>query len=298
MSGMKIGVLRLSRKTLEKPLYEVNRIKEEAEKRGHEVSLLEEINFSFGYNGDIKAFYEGKPFPDYNIIMAKQAATCEPSLHTITVETLKKLGLKIVNGMPTFSVSKNKLASLLRLGEAGVPIPRSIIVRHPQNAKAAAEEIGYPVVIKIAFGTHGKGVFLAKDPETLQPIADYLGLSDRNPIIVQEFIAEADQKDLRVFVAGNKIIASMERVAQSEDFRSNAHLGGVGRPVKTTREEEKIALKATKAMNLDMAGVDILRSDRGPLVIEVNSNPGYEELERATGVNVAEKIVKYLESLV
>lgn len=294
---MKIGILRLSQRALEKPLYEIDRLVEEGSKRGHEIVTLEELYFSFGYNGEIKIFYEGKPFTSCDVIFAKQAATHEPSLHTVTVETLKKAGFQVVNGMPTFSVSKNKLASLLRLGEAEIPIPRSIIVRHPSNAKPAAEDIGYPVVIKIAFGTHGKGVFIAKDPETLQPIADYLNISDRNPIIVQEYIAEARQRDLRVFVIGGEIAAAMERVATGEDFRSNAHLGGVGRPVELTEDEKRIALEATKAMELDISGVDILRSDRGPLVIEVNSNPGYEELEKATGINVALKIIEYLESL-
>lgn len=292
---MKIGVLRLATKPLEKPLHEIERMAEEASKRGHELTTYEEVYFSFGYNGQIKIYYEGEPLKGCDIFFTKQAATHEPSLHTVTVETLKEAGFKVVNGMPTFSVSKNKLASLLSLGESKIPIPRSIIVRNPQFAKAAAEEIGYPVVVKIAFGTHGKGVFLAKDPETLQPIADYLGLVDKNPIIVQEFIAEANQRDLRVFVVDGQVVAAMERVAQSEDFRSNAHLGGVGQPVELSQAEIEVALKAAEAMKLDVAGVDILRSDRGPLVIEVNSNPGFMELERATGANVAGALIELLE---
>lgn len=294
---MKIGILRLARNILEKSQHGITRLEEVGAQRGHEVIFLDEVHFSFGYNGSIQVMYEGRPFGDFDVILAKQAATDEPSLHTVTVETLKAAGYQVVNGMPTFSVSKNKMASLLRLGEAGVPIPRSIIVRHPNSAKIAAEKIGYPVVIKTSFGTHGKGVFLAKDPETMQPIADYLNLSDRNPIIIQEFIAEAKQRDLRVFVINGQIVAVMERVAKGEDFRSNAHLGGVGQPAELSEEEKAVALKATEVMKLDIAGVDILRSDRGPLVIEVNSNPGFEELERATGINVAGKIIDYLETL-
>ena len=155
--------------------------------------------------------------------------------------------------------------------------------------------IGFPVMIKVAFGTHGKGVFLAENIETLSPIVDYLTIRDGNPVIIEEFVAEAGRKDLRAFVIGDQVIAAMERTARDGDVRANASLGGVGRPVTLTDEEQQIAVKATKAFDLDLAGVDLLRSARGPLVIEVNANPGFEELTRATDIDVAGAIIEFVE---
>ena len=150
-------------------------------------------------------------------------------------------------------------------------------------------------MIKVAFGTHGKGVFLAENIETLSPIVDYLTIRDGNPVIIEEFVAEAGRKDLRAFVIGDQVIAAMERTARDGDVRANASLGGVGRPVTLTDEEQQIAVKATKAFDLDLAGVDLLRSARGPLVIEVNANPGFEELTRATDIDVAGAIIEFVE---
>ena len=125
--------------------------------------------------------------------------------------------------------------------------------------------IGFPVMIKVAFGTHGKGVFLAENIETLSPIVDYLTIRDGNPVIIEEFVAEAGRKDLRAFVIGDQVIAAMERTARDGDVRANASLGGVGRPVTLTDEEQQIAVKATKAFDLDLAGVDLLRPLAGLL---------------------------------
>ncbi len=273
------------------------RIRETARARGHEVEFLYEPLFNFCFGLDEPILYDGKPFCGYDVILARPTIVDEPSLHTVTADILKAAGYQVVNAMPTFSVSKNKLAQLMRLNEVNIPQPKSIIVRHPKNTEEAAKELDYPVIIKLAFGTGGKGVFLAKDFETLQPLVDYLILKDRNPIIIQEFIAEAKCRDLRAFVVGEEVVAAMERVASQNEFRANAHRGGTGQEVELTDEEQELALAAANAFNLEIAGVDLIRSKRGPLVIEVNSNPGFEELEKATGIDVASKIVGYLESV-
>ncbi len=336
---MKIGILVFTRKIPEHGFptsYGSRRIFEAAQKKGHAVQMLYEPLFTFDFTQNLPPTpsfappdktgrgpasggkkrgsiqYDGETLGEFDLILARAAITGEPSLHTVTAEILKNAGYCVVNGMPTFSVSKNKLAMTMLLDQKQIPQPRSIIVRHPKNARAAAEQLGYPVIIKIAFGTHGRGVFLAKDQETMQPIVDYLNVRDRNPVILQEFIkpnairdglekysnGSLIRSDLRIFVVGDKIVAAMERVASETDFRANAHLNGSGRPVELTDEERAISLKAAQAFDLDVAGVDIIRSDRGPLVLEVNSNPGFEELEKATKIDVASHIIEYLESLV
>lgn len=305
---MKIGILVFTRKITDQqpPVsYETRKIQKTAQARGHEVQILFEPLFSFEFGKGEGIRYDGEPLGEFDIILARAAITGEPSLHTITADILKNAGHRVVNGMPTFSVSKNKLAMTMVFDQKQIPQPRSIIVRHPQNARAAAEQLGYPLVIKIAFGTHGKGVFIAKDLETMQPLVDYLNVRDRNPVIFQEFIhpmrgqgTPPIASDLRIFVVGDQIIAAMERVASSDDFRANAHLNGSGRAVDLTDQEREIALKAARVFDLEIAGVDIIRSDRGPLVLEVNSNPGFKELEKATSVDVASEIIKYLETRV
>jgi ribosomal protein S6--L-glutamate ligase len=170
-------------------------------------------------------------------------------------------------------------------------MPKGMIVQDTGTAVQCADEVRYPVIVKVPFGTKGKGVFYAPSEEVLRPIADYISVRDKNPFIVEEFIAEANRSDIRVFVIGGEVIAAMQLDAPAGDVRSNA--GGTGRSVELTDEECTIAIKATATMKLDIAGVDILRSNRGPLVMEVNANPGFKELERVTGIDVAKKIIEF-----
>lgn len=215
----------------------------------------------------------------------------EPSLHQFTIQALNQLGTHVVNG--SFRAPKNKLDQRLRLAALGIPMPRWAIAHRPEQAVAAAERIGYPVVVKVAFGTHGKGVFYAPTSETLLPIIDYLAVRDKNPVVVEEFVAEAGRCDLRAFVLGDRVVAAMERHAKDGDVRANASIGGIGTPVELTDAERALAVEAARAFELEIAGVDILRSSRGPLVIEVNANPGFKELERVTGTDIAKAILEY-----
>ena len=174
-----------------------------------------------------------------------------------------------------------------------MPYPKSFVTKKPESALEAAIQIGFPVIIKVAFGTIGKGIFYAPDQETFGPIVEYLAIRDRNPVIVQEFIKEADRKDLRVFVVGGKIVASMERCAPEGDVRANTSNGGTGKVVILTKEEQDLALRVADVFGLEIIGIDLIRSNRGPLVIEVNANPGFSELERATGIDVAKAIIEF-----
>jgi len=234
---------------------------------------------------------DGPDARDVDLLVCRPNFVEEPSLHQFTIKSFVDAGIRVINA--GILGPKNKLDQHVRLAEANVEMPRWAIAHTPDRILAAAQTIGFPVVLKVAFGTHGKGVFYAPNIETLLPIADYLAVRDGNPVIVEECVTEANRRDLRAFVLGGQVIAAMEREAKDGDIRANASIGGTGHPVTLTDEEQRVAIASAKAFDLEIAGVDILRSNRGPLVIEVNSNPGFKELERVTGINVAKAILEY-----
>ncbi|MBI2475205.1 RimK family alpha-L-glutamate ligase [Candidatus Uhrbacteria bacterium] len=286
---MKIGILIFSDPALDN-YTGVARLEETAQVLGHAVFRLYEPNFSLC--GD-ELLYDGKQMPDVDVIISRPNFIEEPSLHFYVVNTLIENGYKVLNGKPSFAIAKNKIEQLCVFQKKGFPYPKSFITKNPESALKAAKQIGFPVVIKVAFGTIGKGVFYAPNQETFGPIVEYLAIRDRNPVIVQEFIKEADRKDLRVFIVGEKIVASMERCAPEGDVRANTSNGGTGTPVTLTDQEQKLAIQVATVFDLDIIGIDLIRSNRGPLVLEVNSNPGFSELERATGIDVAKAIIEF-----
>jgi ribosomal protein S6--L-glutamate ligase len=183
------------------------------------------------------------------------------------------------------------------LARYGVDIPKTVVSRNTADIDDLLDQLGeMPVIIKLAYGTHGNGVILAETKKaaksTLQ--AFYLANDDGVSILLQEFIKESAGTDIRAFVVGSQVVASMKRQSLDDDFRSNLHKGGSGTPIKLTPKEEKIAIAAAKAMGLSVAGVDIMRSARGPLVLEVNASPGFG-IEKVTGRNVAAKMIEYVE---
>ncbi len=225
---------------------------------------------------------------DFDSVICRPNFIEEPSLHQFTIQAFINSGVRVING--NISAAKNKLDQHIRLTEVGVPMPRWAIAHTPENLLATAKSIGFPVVCKVAFGTHGKGVFFAPTQETFLPIVDYLAVRDGNPVIIEEYI-ETDRRDLRVFVLNGRILAAMERVAKPGDIRANTSIGGTGTHVELSPDETALAIRAAHTFNLEICGVDILRSPRGPLVIEVNANPGFKELERVTGIDIAKAIL-------
>lgn len=295
---MKIGILTFGRpKTLEaEPPFETRRLLETALARGHEARIFCEPFFAFReQNGKFEVFYDNEPMPEVDVFIARTNFMEDSSIHLITIETLATLGYRIINNSPTsLNNAKNKLARKLLLSKAGIPTPRSTIVRDVSTISTEAAALGFPLVIKTPSGSCGRGVFLAENIETLLPIVDYLTINQKIPLLLEEFVKEAAGKDLRIFVAGEKIIAAMEREAKAGEVRSNIHAGGVGHSVELTEEEKNIALRAAKAVGLEIAGVDIIRSAHGPLVLEVNARPGFEGLEEATGIDVAGGIIDFV----
>ena len=182
--------------------------------------------------------------------------------------------------------------------ENEIPTPKWAIAKASKDALAAAEDIGFPVILKTAFGTHGTGVFYAENSETLLPIVEYLGVRDGNPIIIEEFVKTADRKDLRVYCVGGEIVAAMERTARPGDIRANSYIGGTARTIELREDEHAVVKKLLSVSELDIVGIDLLRSERGSLVIEINANPGFKKLEEVTGVDVANEIIRAAESKV
>jgi ribosomal protein S6--L-glutamate ligase len=196
--------------------------------------------------------------------------------------------------------AKNKLRTLQFLSKNSIPVPITIVVKRFEFLDIAIKKVGgFPIIIKTPFGSLGKGVAIVESKRAMHSAFDLLLTSpDFSSLLIQEYVEEAAGKDLRVFIIGGKIVASMQRNAQGDEFRSNIAQGGTGNIVKLTSEEEKISLAAAKALSLDFAGVDLLRTKKGPVVMEVNSNPGLEGITEVTHINIAKKLVEYAISVV
>lgn len=288
---MTIGVLLFTR-IANYETYAYQRLAEVGNAKGHTVRILYKNDFTFEHDGNaIRILYEGKPLENIDVLIARQNFSEEPSLHTHATDILERSGIPVLNGHARFSLAKNKIAQRLIFAEAGVAMPPWAIAHEVSQIKDLANALGYPVIAKVPFGTWGRGIFYAENIETLGPIADYVMKKDKTPLILERFIEEAGRKDLRVYIIRGKIVGAMERHAKDGEVRANASIGGVGTPVELTEAEQRTALRATEAFGLEIAGVDILRSKHGPLVIEINANPGFEELERATGADIAGAII-------
>jgi ribosomal protein S6--L-glutamate ligase len=274
--------------------YSTKRLKEEASLRGHNVRV---INYAKCYvtleRSNPVVHYKGEVIRDVDVIIPRIAAS------------LTRYGSSIVRQFEMQSVftttssiaivrSRDKLRSMQLLAKAGVGIPKTVFARETADFDDVIEQAGgAPLIIKVARGTHGSGVVLGETRKAAKAVMQAFYVEGVN-FLVQEYIAESAGTDIRAFVVNGKVVASMKRQSLDDDFRSNLHQGGEGTPVKLTDEERKTAQKAAKAMGLSVCGVDMLRSERGPLVLEVNSSPGFN-IETVTGHNVATKIIDYIE---
>lgn len=191
--------------------------------------------------------------------------------------------------------TRNKFGSLQLLARAGIPVPDTAISWNYDNLSEFVSNFGdHPAVIKLLSSTHGEGVIKSDNPKTSAALMEAF-LKLNHDVLIQRFIKESSGTDIRAFVVGNKLVAAMERIAQEGEFRSNIHRGAVAKPVVLSKLEVNIARESTNILGLDVAGVDIMRSKNGPMVIEVNASPGLEGIETTTKVNVAKKIINYLE---
>ena len=274
--------------------YSTKRLKDVAKARGHHVRV---VNYAKCYvtleSGNPVVRYEGEELRDVDVVIPRIASS------------LTKYGSSIVRQFEMQNVftttssiaivrSRDKLRSTQLLAKTGVGIPKTVFARDTADVDDVLDQVGgAPVIIKVARGTHGNGVVLAETRKAAKAVMQAFYVEGVS-FLVQEFIEESAGTDIRAFVVGGKVVASMKRQSLDDDFRSNLHQGGEGQAVRLTDEERRTAQKAARAMGLPICGVDMMRSERGPLVLEVNSSPGFG-IEKVTGHDVAEKIIDYVE---
>ncbi len=287
---MKIGILSRSLHT-----YSTRRLKEAAQERGHQVKALDTLRFGIFVEEEAPSLtFRGKLLSTYDAIIPR-IGTSITFYGTAVVRQFEQMGVYTLNPSHAITVSRDKLRSLQVLSRHDIGLPHSAFVRDKRDILEAIERVGgAPVVIKLLEGTQGVGVVLAETVKQAESIIEMLHSTKQN-ILVQKFVKESRGKDIRALVVGNHVVAAMRRTAAGTEFRSNIHRGGSAEAVELTPEFENTAVRAAQIMGLRVAGVDMLEGADGPKIMEVNSSPGLEGIEGATGADVAGRIIEYLE---
>lgn len=277
-------------------LYSTRRLKQAGEERGHKVEIIDHMKcVLFIEKKNPMVLYHGKKLDYFDAIIPRIGASV--TFYGAAVVRQFEM-MKVFTAVESQALirSRDKLRSLQILSRAGLDLPKTIFMDYSRETEGIVEAVGgAPVIIKLLEGTQGLGVVLAENKKAAQSVIEaFHGLHAR--IIVQEFVKEAKGIDIRAFVVDGEVVGAMRRQATREgEFRSNLHRGGVATVVKLTRAEKSTAIAAAKKMGLGVAGVDMLPSNRGPLIVEVNSSPGLEGIEGATKLDIAGKIFHYLE---
>ncbi|MBA3705722.1 MAG: 30S ribosomal protein S6--L-glutamate ligase [Bacteroidetes bacterium] len=287
---MKIAILSRGPK-----LYSTRRLVEAAEQRGHEVVVLDHLKCVLVIEkSNPHIFYGGKEVTGIDAIIPR-IGTSVTFYGAAVVRQFEQM--KVFSSVESQALvrSRDKLRSLQLLAKAGIGMPKTAFASAPKNIDNVLEQVGgAPVVIKLLEGTQGIGVILAETHKSAKSVIESFLALDAN-ILVQEFVKEANGADIRAFIVDGKIVGAMKRQGLPGEFRSNLHRGGSAQVIELTKEERETAIKSAKKLGLAIAGVDMLQSSRGPLVMEVNSSPGLEGIEGATGVDIAGKIIEYVE---
>ncbi len=287
---MKIALLSRNRN-----LYSSRRLIEAAESRGHEVQVLDVLRCYMNITSSRpRIHYKGEELADFDAIIPRIGASVT-FYGTSVVRQFEMMGVYPLNESVAISRSRDKLRSLQLLSRKGIGMPISGFANKPDDIDDLIKMVGgAPLVIKLLQGTQGIGVVLAETKSAAKSVIEsFFGLNAS--VLVQEFIKEAGGADVRCFVVGEKIVAAMKRQGGEGEFRSNIHRGGSAELVTLSTEERKTALRAANTMGLNVCGVDILRAERGPVVMEVNSSPGLEGIETATGKDIAGNIIQFIE---
>ncbi|HBB53678.1 MAG TPA: 30S ribosomal protein S6--L-glutamate ligase [Legionellales bacterium] len=278
-------------------LYSHQRLIKEGESRGHEMVVINPLNCSLNVNAASPSVYYkgGRILEKFDAIIPRVGAS-NTFYGTAVLRHFEAMGVYTLNTSLAISRSRDKFRSLQLLARKGIPMPLTGFAQSPDSTEDLIQMVGgSPVVIKLLEGTQGKGVMLADSHQSAVSIINAFKGMGAN-ILVQQYIEESRGADIRCFVVGGKVIASMERRAKEGEFRANIHQGGSSRKVRLTPQERSIAIAAAKTMGLVVAGVDIVRSKHGPLVLEINSSPGLEGIETTTRVDIAGKIITYIEN--
>jgi ribosomal protein S6--L-glutamate ligase len=290
-TGLKIGILASNPE-----LYSNQRIMEAGRARGHDIEFLNIKQCYMKLNADTPEVHYrgGRMLGDFDAVIPRIRPSvtfygCALTRH------FESLGVYTLNGSLSISQSRDKLFSLQLLQQSGLDIPTSGFASSPVDTNDLIDMVGgAPLIVKLLEGSQGRGVVLAETRKAAESVINAFTSLKAN-LLVQEFVKEAQGKDLRCFVIDGKVVASIERTAAPGEFRANIHQGGTAQVVKVTKEEKSLALKATKVLGLDVAGVDIIRSNKGPLLLEVNSSPGLEGIETATDKDIASLLIAAIE---
>jgi len=274
--------------------YSTVRLKEAALQRGHDVKVLNTLKFSIDLQRGIPdLYYNQKQLSNYDAVLPRIGASIT-YYGTAVVRQFQEMDVFCANTAHGISNSRDKLRSLQILSRHHVGIPRTSFVRHKKDVLPAIERVGgAPVIIKLIEGTQGIGVLLADTVNAAESIIELLQSQKQN-VLIQKFVAESKGKDIRAFVVGDRVVGAMRRVAQGQEFRSNVHRGGVAEAIDLPDEYVETAVRATQIMGLQVAGVDMLESKTGPQIMEINSSPGLEGIEKCTGLDIAGAVIEYI----
>ena len=283
-------------------LYSCRRLKQVAEANGHHMDILDPNrcliklqqnppHFALYYQPDV----ESAPYllPQYDAVLPR-FGTASMQMGCAVLHYFQALNVPCLNHADAFVKARDKWLSLQLLLANGIAVPTSLLGGLETKANDAVRHIGAPIILKTLSGSQGIGVVLAERPQSAVSMLETLKQANV-PTLAQEFIAEAQGADLRCFVVGNRIVAAMQRIGQAGEFRANCHRGARAEKVILTEQEKHVALNATKVLGLDVAGVDLIRSANGPLVLEVNASPGLEMIEKTSGIDIALQMILYLE---
>lgn len=288
---MRIAILSRNSK-----LYSTSRLVEAARERGHEAIVLDHLHCAMiGEKLNPMVYHNGQLLEGIDAVIPRIGASVT-MYGTAVVRQFEMMNVFAVNSSISIVRSRDKLRSTQIFSRHEIDIPKTIFARSPRQIDALLKEIGgAPCVIKLLEGTQGIGVVLAETRKAANAVIEAFHGLNAN-MLIQEFIKEAGGADIRAFVVNGKVVGAMKRQGAEGEFRSNLHRGGVATSVKLKSAERKLALRAAKAMGLNVAGVDMIISSRGPLVLEVNSSPGLKGIEEATGIDIADEIIQFIEA--
>ena len=276
-------------------LYSCKRLREAAEARGHQVQIIDPLSCYMNINPASPAVhYRGEPLGHFDAVIPRIGSAIT-FYGTAVLRQFELCGSYPLNESVAITRARDKLRSLQLLAREGIDMPVTGFASSPDDTDDLITMVGgAPLVVKLVEGTQGIGVVLAETRQAAESVIyAFRGLNAH--ILVQEFIKEAQGRDIRCLVIGDEVVAAIERAAKEGDFRSNLHRGGKAYPVRITDQEREIAVKAASTLGLEVAGVDILRANRGPLVMEVNASPGLEGIECTTGMNIAAMMIDWIE---
>jgi ribosomal protein S6--L-glutamate ligase len=278
-------------------LYSTRRLKEAAGQRGHDARVLNPLACSIEVaRGSPRLYYKNKKLSSYDAVIPRIGASIT-FFGTAVLRQFEQMGTFCLNPSHAISVSRDKLRALQVLSRHHIRIPTTLFVRHVSEILPGIDRMGGPpVVVKLLEGTQGIGVILADSTKVAEAIIETLAGPAKMSVLLQKFVAESKGRDIRAFVVGNRVVAAMRRTASGDDFRSNIHRGGSAQVVELDEEYQRTAVHAAQIMGLRVAGVDLLEGKNGPVLMEVNSSPGLEGIENATGVDIAGEIVALIEN--